>query len=332
MKKGEEWNQFLSSAVEQSFEGIAIADLDYKLIYVNPAWAEMHGYDSGEELIGKSINIFHNQEQIDSLVKPFIQVVNQNGKNNGEMEHIRKDGSPFPTLMTTTLLKNAQGIPVAIVGIARDISKRKQAEKELHHSKEVSETILNSMNDAVSLINTDDFSIIDVNKAFMEQYGLSKKNILGRPCYEVTHNQQAPCGPPNDICPLSETVQEGRSAHTEHIHFLPDGSKTFAEIITSPIIDENGKVKQVVHIARNITERKQAEEEREKLIVELQQALSEIKILRGLLPICMNCRKIKTEHGAWNKLETYISKYSDVEFTHGICPDCFKKQMEVLER
>jgi PAS domain S-box-containing protein len=332
MKKGDAWDQFLSSAIEQSFEGIAIADLDYKLLYVNPAWTEMHGYDSGKELIGKSINIFHSQEQVDKLVKHFIRVVNDNGKNRGEMEHIRKDGTPFPTMMTTTLLKDMQGLPVAILGIAQDITKRKQAEKQLKQSKEVSETILNSMNDAVSLISTDNYSIIDVNKAFMEQYGLSKKNIIGRYCYEVTHNQQEPCYPPNDICPLSETVQKARSAHAEHIHFLPDGSKTFAEITTSPIIDEGGKVKQVVHIARNITKRKQAEEEREKLIIELQKALSEIKILRGLLPICMNCRKIKTEQGSWKKLETYIAKHSDVEFSHGICPDCFKKQMEVLKR
>lgn len=332
MKKREEWNKFLSSAVEQSFDGIAIADLDYKLKYVNSAWVEMHGYDSGEELIGKSINIFHTKEQVDTLVKPFIQIVYENGKNRGEMEHIKKDGTLFPTMMTTTLLKDAQGMPVAILGITRDITKSKKAVKELKQSKEISETILNSMNDAVSLINIDNYSIIDVNKAFMEQYGLSKKNIIGRPCYEVTHNQQEPCCPPNDICPLIETVQKVRSAHAEHLHFLPDGSKTFAEITTSPIIDESGKVKQVVHIARNITERKQAEAEREKLIIELQKALSEIKTLRGLLPICMNCRKIKTDQGAWKKLETYISKHSDVEFTHGICPHCFKKQMKELEK
>ena len=213
-----------------------------------------------------------------------------------------------------------------------DISMSRQAEKELKRSQEVSEIILNSMNDAVSLISTDDLSIIDVNKAFLEQYGPSKESILGRPCYEITHNRQEPCSPPHDICPLNETVKEGRTAHAEHVHFLPGGSKTFAEITTSPIMDENGKVKQVVHIARNITQRKQAEEEREKLIVELQTALSEIKTLRGLLPICMNCHKIKTEQGAWNKLETYIAKHSDAEFTHGICPDCFKKHMGEIEK
>ena len=332
MKKEDEYHRFLSSAIEQSSEGIAIADLDDTVKYVNPAWAKMHGYDSPEELIGRSFWIFHNREQLAQTVKPFIRAVNEKGRNSGELEHIRQDGTPFTTMMTTTLLKDGQGMPVAILGIARDITGDKRAEQELKHSSEVSETILNSMNDAVSLIDTDDLHIIDVNRAFQKQYGLSKEDIIGRPCYEVTHNRREPCCPPHDICPLDETVRERRSAHAEHIHFLPDGSKTYAEITTSPIMDESGKVRQVVHIARNITERKQAEEEREKLIIELQKALSEIKTLRGLLPICMNCHKIKTDQGDWHKLEKYIAKHSDAEFSHGICPDCFRKQMEEIEK
>ena len=209
---------------------------------------------------------------------------------------------------------------------------KKHSGKELKNSNEVNEIILNSINDAVSLINTDDFSIIGANRAFCEQYKNSKEGIMGRPCYEVTHNRQEPCGPPNDICPLNETVRERRTAHAEHIHFLPDGSKIFAEISTSPIMDNSGKIKQVVHIARNITDRKQAEKEREKLIVELQTALSEIKTLKGFFPICVNCHKIRTEHGAWSKLETYISKHSNTKFSHGICPGCFKKQIDEFDQ
>jgi len=70
-------------------------------------------------------------------------------------------------------------------GITQEISMNKQTGEELKHSNEVSEIILDSMSDAVSLINTDDYSIIDANKAFWGQYGLSKKDILGKPCYLV---------------------------------------------------------------------------------------------------------------------------------------------------
>jgi hypothetical protein len=68
-----------------------------------------------------------------------------------------------------------------------------------------------------------------------------------------------------------------------------------------------------------------AEEEREKLIHELQDALANVKTLRGLLPICSYCKKIRDDKGYWNRLESYIRDHSGAEFTHGICPECLKK-------
>jgi hypothetical protein len=84
-------------------------------------------------------------------------------------------------------------------------------------------------------------------------------------------------------------------------------------------------------IARDITERKLAEEEREKLISKLQEALDNIKTLKGLLPICANCKKIRDDKGYWNQIETYIRHRSDAKFSHSICPDCAKKLYPDLE-
>ncbi len=71
--------------------------------------------------------------------------------------------------------------------------------------------------------------------------------------------------------------------------------------------------------------RKQAEEERERLITELQKALSEVKKLSGLLPICASCKNIRDDKGYWNQIESYIRDHSEAEFSHGLCPDCAKK-------
>ncbi len=71
--------------------------------------------------------------------------------------------------------------------------------------------------------------------------------------------------------------------------------------------------------------RKQAEEERERLIAELQKALSEVKTLSGLLPICASCKSIRDDKGYWKQIESYIKDHSEAEFSHGICPDCIKK-------
>ena len=76
---------------------------------------------------------------------------------------------------------------------------------------------------------------------------------------------------------------------------------------------------------KSIYKRKQAEKEREKLITELQDAAARIRTLRGLLPICSNCKNIRDDQGYWKQIESYIRDHSEAEFTHSMCPICAKK-------
>jgi len=77
--------------------------------------------------------------------------------------------------------------------------------------------------------------------------------------------------------------------------------------------------------AQLFIEHKRAEEEREKLIHQLQDALTKVKTLSGLLPICASCKKIRDDKGYWNQIESYIRDRSEAEFSHGICPECMEK-------
>jgi len=65
--------------------------------------------------------------------------------------------------------------------------------------------------------------------------------------------------------------------------------------------------------------------ERKKLLTQVESSLKEIKVLQGLFPICMHCKKIRDDQGAWTKMETYISTHSNAEFTHGLCSECAMK-------
>lgn len=78
-------------------------------------------------------------------------------------------------------------------------------------------------------------------------------------------------------------------------------------------------------LTREVAERKRVEQERERMIVELQQALAQIKKLSGLLPICASCKKIRDDQGYWQQIEAYIRDHSEAEFSHGLCPECAKK-------
>ena len=84
-------------------------------------------------------------------------------------------------------------------------------------------------------------------------------------------------------------------------------------------------MEQVLQRHRLAEEKRKADEERERLIKELQAALAEVKQLSGLLPICAACKKIRDDKGYWQAVEVYIADRSEAQFTHGICPDCMKK-------
>lgn len=83
-------------------------------------------------------------------------------------------------------------------------------------------------------------------------------------------------------------------------------------------------------LQREIDERKRVEEEREKLILELQEASDKVKTLSGLLPICSSCKKIRDDNGCWNQIEVYIRDHSEADFSHSICPKCFFRSEATL--
>ena len=101
-----------------------------------------------------------------------------------------------------------------------------------------------------------------------------------------------------------------------------DGEMRHVLVRIRVIKDSSGNLIRLYGATQDITEQKLAEEEREKLIVELQDALSQVKMMSGLLPICSSCKKIRDEQGNWEMLEVYIRDHSEADFSHGLCPEC----------
>jgi PAS domain S-box-containing protein len=131
---------------------------------------------------------------------------------------------------------------------------------DMKGSKDFIENVLDSINEAVSIINVNDLTIAGVNKVFLEDLGLREKEVLGQPCYKITHHKNAQCSEPEHHCPLSETLKTKEHAIAEHTHYKHNGEEIIVEVETSPIFDEKNNVSRVVHIARDITEKKMAQE------------------------------------------------------------------------
>ena len=130
----------LKTAIQQSFEGMAIVDMTERIVFVNSRWAEIHGYKKNE-LIGKDLSSVYNIEQMKKL-KDTEELMLKKGSWTGEITHSRKDGSIFPTLTTKSLLRDSRGQPIATLTISTDITEQKRMQKELQkYSQQLEKTV-----------------------------------------------------------------------------------------------------------------------------------------------------------------------------------------------
>ncbi len=156
------------------------------------------------------------------------------------------------------------------------------------------------------------------------------KDILGYEPEDMLGNTPFSFMPPEETEKIKIIFHEkvaGREPfeNLENINFHKNGSLVPLETSGTPIFDAEGNLTGYRGVDRDITERKKTEDEKEELITELKEALDEIKTLRGIIPICSFCKQIRDDEGFWKNIEAYIRDHSEAEFSHAICPECYKK-------
>jgi PAS domain S-box-containing protein len=157
----------------------------------------------------------------------------------------------------------------------------------------------------------------------------SEAEVLGKDDFELFPKELAEGFVADDRA----VIQTGQPVINREEYVIDEqGQKRWLDTSKLPLRDEKGQIIGLVGVGRDITERKKAEverkkaeAEREKLITQLQDALADVKLLSGLVPICANCKKIRDDQGYWTQIESYIQDRSDAKFSHSICPDCAAK-------
>jgi PAS domain S-box-containing protein len=130
-EQGEQALRHLTVIAERAREGIIVVDLNGTLLFVNTAWATMHGYEAGHELIGKQISIFHTKEQMKTDVIPFMEETKRRGQLAGPVEHVRRDGTPLPTEMLMVVFKDEAGKAAGLICFATDLTEHERTKDEL---------------------------------------------------------------------------------------------------------------------------------------------------------------------------------------------------------
>lgn len=213
-----------------------------------------------------------------------------------------------------------------LAGSFRDmVSKRKEVLAALQASEKKLADIAASLGEGVLVIDADG-RLTFMNPEAERLLGWTSEELLGKDLHALTHHQRPDGAPyPFEECPSNEVLRSGvRQVVERDLYLCRDGAFLPVSYIAAPIRNGDAVVAAVIAF-QDITLRQMIEEERERLIGELKEALENVKTLKGLLPICASCKRIRDDTGYWNQIEEYVRDHTDAEFSHGICPECAQK-------
>jgi PAS domain S-box-containing protein len=230
--------------------GVSIVDLEGNVIYNNTAYDRMHGYTPGE-LISKHLSIFHTEQQM-ANVNRLIEQLNREGNYVAEeVWHKRNDNSEFPTLMTGTLIKDANGTPLFMAGTSIDITDRKKAEEALRQSEKKYKDLFENAQEAIVTVDLEG-RITDVNK-LVEEYGFNRQELIGKKLFDFVPEYDR-ARSVRDF----EILVGGNPVKGEMDVITPKGI-AIVEYRDNPIV-RSGEVIGVQILLADITDRRRAEE------------------------------------------------------------------------
>jgi PAS domain S-box-containing protein len=184
--------------------------------------------------------------------------------------------------------------------------------------------LLDDSSDPIFSFNRDG-KYLYVNRQFTSGLdgGVIPDEVIGKTIWDLFPEDEAE----KRFAIVKWVFENGESRNIE-VRVPKAGGDTYHLTTVKPIFDEDNEVAYVICIAKEITERKKFEAELKNRTVELEQALQEVRDLQGIVPICSYCKKTRNDEGYWNSVESYISKHTGAELSHGVCPDCLPNLYE----
>ena len=236
--------------VDTASEGIWELDEHYATTLVNRRMAEMLGYEP-QEMEGRNLGEFLFEDDVADL-PARIAARRQGVTERYEQRYRHKDGSTVWMYVSATSVRDAEHRFIGSFAMLMDITERKRAEEEVHNTAAQWQATFDAVQDLVLLLDKD-FRILRVNRAAAQFLGLPFDKIVGGHCFNLIHGTAMP---PAE-CPLAKMRQSRRH---EEVQVLARKEGPWLLVSVDPVFDQNGELTHAVHVARDITERKRAED------------------------------------------------------------------------
>ena len=305
---------------------MAITDIDNgQLVDVNQAFVEWSCY-SRDALIGRTtteLSIWVDNEARDAIIN---ELEHSGFVDNIEVDLRRGNGELRQTMLSGKFIEI--GGKKYLLSVARDVTERKRAQEALKASEERFRDLFDNAVEGV-YHTTPEGRLVDFNMAFARMFGYGSPEEAVNTITDIAN--QLYVDPDDRRKVIGILMEKGYLDNFECQMRRKDGG-IFWVVMNALSTHLHDGTACFEGFVADITDRKEAEEEREKLIVELREALSRVKALSGLLPICASCKKIRNDNGYWEQMEMYIRDHSEAEFSHGICPECAEKLYPQLNK
>jgi two-component system sporulation sensor kinase A len=250
----------LNAILESSPEAITVTSLDGNIVECNQTTVDMHGYQSKEDLVGKSSLGLIAEKDREKARQNMKKTIEQESVKNVEYILLTEDGREFPAELSASVVRGASGEPEWLVAITRDITERKKAEETLRETKEYLDNLLNYANAPIIVWNNKQ-KISLFNTAFAALTGYSKESMLGRELDALFPPLQK-----TEILQTIERATRGEKWQSVEVPILCKDEKTRIALWNSANIqDRDGNIVATIAQGQDITERKKAEAELRRL-------------------------------------------------------------------
>ncbi|MGA3060326.1 MAG: PAS domain S-box protein [Candidatus Bathyarchaeia archaeon] len=225
--------------------------VDFVYLQINDAFEKITGLKR-DLVVGKKVT-----EAIPGIKEANPELFEIYGRvaSTGQKERFEVFFKPLSIWLSISVYCPRKGYFAAIF---ENITNRKAAEAKLASLKEFDERIIDSLDDALLVIDPDDYRIISTNEVALKQLKLRKEELIGKTCYETTHHSLVPCNSQEHMCPIRRVIETKETIIVEHKHFDENNNERIVEVSARLVKNPEGKTV-VIHVSRDITERKQME-------------------------------------------------------------------------
>ena len=288
--------------------------------WMSPRFWETMGYDPAErEHLASEWQDLIDPDDLNTALENFTKhCEDPNHPYDQVVRYRHQDGSTVWVRCRGVAIRDESGKPVRMLGAHTDLTPQKQAEEALRKSEAQFRKLADLAPFAISILRGEEY--LYVNSAWQELTEYTEEEAKALETHSVVHPDMREQVRQRGV---KRTSGETPPARYEMKLITKGGEVRWCDFGATLI--DYGDEPAILSVAADITEQKKADEEREQLIAELQKAIAEIKTLRGILPICSYCNKIRDDDGYWERVEVYIKKHTEADMSHGICPRCLEE-------